>query len=180
MEILEKLIAPAIGLIGVWVGSRLKQKADIKIQKEFLAREIRIKKLEEISMDISDKIREVVYPTGIMNKRLLNEIVDGDFRILNDEHQDRMTKLYRNVRVKKLFLSLDYQKQIEEFYDKYLLIADKVYEGFHNLNTKKKRYNKDEVTYDAIHSQIQKCANFGYEIMEKINNDLLKELEALK
>ncbi|WP_419882775.1 hypothetical protein ACN6MY_03640 [Peribacillus sp. B-H-3] len=183
LEIVRIFAAPVIGLIGVWLGSRLKQKSDIKVQKEFLLREIKIKNLQEVSQDLSDLIREVVSPFGLIFKLTKNKIALGEFQQGNDLHQERTTKLYRGIKVKILFLDEDYKNNIEIFYDKYLLLADKIYEGyyqFQDIEPQNRKYSIDEVSFDAIRMDIDDAASFGYNILESLNKDLIEELGKLK
>ncbi|MCB5235497.1 hypothetical protein [Niallia circulans] len=180
IEIIKLLVAPAIGLIGVLVGSRLKFKSDIKVKKEFLAREIRINKLQEISHELSEMMREVAYSVSNITKRLHNEIADGEFRNLNDEHQERLIRWKRSLNIKMVFINKDYQKRIGKFYDMSDVIDDKIFEGFHNPNTNNRRFSNDEITFDAIKKDIIQATEYVYQIIKDLNEDLLKEIEELK
>lgn len=173
-------VAPVIGLIGVFVGSRLKMKSDIKIQKDFLVREIKINKLQEVAQDMSDMVREVAYTLGLINKKLQGELSHSEYRNLNDENQEKMTKVYRGIRVKQLFLSKEYQEKIEVFYNQYLCLCDKIYEGFYATDTKNRKYKDEEITYSSIRLDTETYVKDGYEIVEELNKELLKELKALQ
>ncbi|MGG4412156.1 hypothetical protein ABER75_26165 [Niallia taxi] len=180
VDIIKILIAPLIGLLGVFVGSRLKQKSDIKIQKEFLAKEIKINKLQEVSHELSDMMREVVYSSSIIVKKIRFEVSDIEFRNLNDDHQERMIKIYRSVKSKMLFLNQDHQERITIFYNMAMDIDDKIFEGFHYSDLKDRRYADDEITFEAIKDHINDATEYIYDVIERLNKELLKELEGLK
>ncbi|MCY8818391.1 hypothetical protein MOE19_16865 [Bacillus atrophaeus] len=179
VEILRSVIAPVIGLIGVLIGSKLKENSDIKIRKEFLVREMRIQKYQELSIEISDFLREIgklkILVINLEKKEITHEVFCEE----NDNIQDRALKLRRIINVKKPFLLDKHAKLFENIYDEYLIICNLVYEGYHNPGDKKKFFKPEEVTYQQIIHRITKVLDLGYELAEEMNSELVKEMKNL-
>ncbi|WP_061572756.1 hypothetical protein [Bacillus atrophaeus] len=179
VEIIRSAIAPIIGLIGVLIGSKLKENSDIKIRKEFLVREMRIQKYQELSIEISDFLREIGKLSILVINLEKKDITHEVFCEENDNIQDRALKLRRIISVKKPFLLDKHANVFENIYDEYLIICDLIYDGYHNPQGKKKPFKPEEITCKQIVHRITKVLDLGYELAEEMNAELVKEMKDL-
>ncbi|MBT2653897.1 hypothetical protein J7E81_01380 [Bacillus sp. ISL-18] len=180
LDLIKTFATPIFGIIGVFVGSKLNAKRDIKFQKEFLSRKLRIEKYQEFSLDLSDFIREGASSISRMVKLLKSEITHQEFRQLNDSSQGEAIRIHRRLMVNQWFIPDEYRARYEKVFDNYNLICDRIYEGFHEPDTQKRYYKDHEITYEAIKRDIESFLIAATKVYEDLNKELNKELEGLK
>ncbi|PFP30102.1 hypothetical protein COJ96_07890 [Bacillus sp. AFS073361] len=175
-DFIKTFATPIFGLIGVFVGSKLSAKREIKLQKEFLSRKLRIEKYQEFSLDLSDFIREGATSLSRMVDLIKGEITHKEFRQLNDSSQAEAIRICRRLMVNQWFIPDEYRDRYEKVYDNYNVI----FEGFHEPDTPKRNFKDHEITYEAIKRDIESFLTIAVNVYEDLNNELKKELEGLK
>jgi hypothetical protein len=180
LEFIKTYATPIFSIIGVFVGSKLNMKRNVQVQKDFLSRKLRIEKYQEYALDLSDFLREIASNIALLLKLEQGEVTHKEFRSINDSNQDKATHISRRLLANKLFISDVFTEQVEKLNDNYGIICNKIYEGYHEPNSKTRYFDNREITYEAIKKDIESSLTFGMNIFEELNMELKKELEGLK
>ncbi|RHW43458.1 hypothetical protein D1B31_02010 [Neobacillus notoginsengisoli] len=168
------------GAIAYFVATKqieLQTEKDDKREKNFLASQIRIQKLQEVNSDILQFNREHAIINAKIIELIKERITQNEFEQLNDAQQEKITQIIRNLKGNEVFNP--FSKEIYELIEMASLCLDKAYEAYHNPLTKKKSYNPEDVSWRAIDAEFNKMFLFSINITEKINERLHNEIKNL-
>jgi hypothetical protein len=151
-------------------------KRNIAVQKEVLTRQITIEKTNEVTIDLSDLIREIAYSAQIVLKFISEEITHKEYQNLNNDNQIKATGIYRRLNANKLFISDELALRIDKLYQRFMTNSDKIFEGYYEPNTNNRKYNDHQITFTAIKDDTESALMYGYDLYEAINKTQKKKL----
>lgn len=178
LELVVLIVTPIIGLLGVFVGSKLARDNEVRIRKEFLVREMKIEKYEELSRNLHEYLRIIARIDNAIIKFENGDINHEEFRITNSELQDKALIIQRTISVNRVFV-LEFEYNLNRFTDGFARYCDKIYDGYQNPNNANPVYVKSEVTYEEINLEMISCSSLGLDIIKSINKKIDAELNAL-
>jgi hypothetical protein len=178
MDIISTLITAFVGLIGVWLGSYLTKRNTIKTEKQFLMKKLRLEKIQSICINLLDYIRTIAKIHSLVVQYEKKEISHEEFKIKNDQFQEDVTEYFRFLTANEIFLT-GIQMEVEKLNDKYQLICNKIYEKYHNPQTRKVYFDEEEKTYESINNDFEHCLLIGNDIIQKLNKILYEEINEL-
>lgn len=178
LELVGLIVTPIIGLLGVFVGSKLARDNEVRIRKEFLAREIKIEKYEELSRNLHEYLRIITRIHNAIINFEKGDINHEGFKKKNNELQEEALIIQRTISVNRVFV-LEFEYNLNRFTDGFARYCDKIYDGYQNPNNANPVYDKSEVTYEEIKLEMMSCSSLGLDIIESINKKINAELNAL-
>jgi uncharacterized alpha-E superfamily protein len=176
-------ITPVIGIIGTlfgtWLGSYLTRKNNLMLEKHFMAKRIRIEKTQEILRILLDMMRQISITQSIIVKFLKGEITHDEFKRRNDEQQDKVAYFIRLLVANQAFTK-SIESELENLKQTYFTFCNKIYEKYHETETKNRMFDDEDIKYDKIKQDFEQMTMQGFEIIEKVNRELEKELSDLE
>jgi hypothetical protein len=179
MELFIGIISTITGLFGVWLGSHLTTKNSIRLEKKFMAKQLRISKIQELTKDLLEYMRGVtVIQMGLISL-LKNDISLDNFKAINDKQQDYLISLQRMFVVNKVFF-YDFGEDTQRITDLFGDYCNRVYDGFQFSEGKKKVFDGEEVTYRAIENSFNELIFIVDNIIGRLNTKLNQEIKDLE
>lgn len=105
------LISLLVGIIGAYLGSLFTKKWTIKTQKSFFLTELKINKLQELAVDMSDLNREIASILGRMVTLEKGKMTLDEFRIKQDQHQEDYGEIYRRILVNLVYFEKEFKEK---------------------------------------------------------------------
>ncbi|WP_411953226.1 hypothetical protein ACKXGF_07715 [Alkalibacillus sp. S2W] len=177
INVLSLIVSPVAGLIGVFIGSWLNRKSSIDVQKKFLAKQIRLEKLQGVSEDLGDLIHVILELNVIASNRVNNSINEQEFESQSHLHFQKVMRIFKDVQIKDLFLEEVYRKKI----DKLRLMYTKAFNQTQNDFLKDENIKRKEVN-EILNSDVQEIfyvSDYVYEITNELNDEIERELTEL-
>ncbi|MCG3420394.1 hypothetical protein [Oceanobacillus jordanicus] len=170
-----------VGIIGAYLGSIFTKKWTVQTQKKFYLNELKINKLQEISLDTSHLNREIASILGRMVSLEKGEITPVEFKIKQDQHQENHGRIYRRILVNLVFIEGKYSDKIKEIHETdFLDIGNMVYDRYHEEKEGRRYFPKEVTTFKNIEERIINCTLKYSSIIDDLNLKIKNELEDLK
>lgn len=175
---LDNLFSGTIGaIIGVIFSSIITYKLNLKSEKMLIRKKIIIDKLEVLIGAFYEYLREIARLENLTVKFILNEVDLKEYKLLNDEYQDKVTIYGRTISENLLFIK-KYKGDYDKFINRYTKICDLLYDKYYSPESKNKRYNPNDYTFEDIQTEFQKVIIQGSNIIKNLQGQLEQELDA--
>ncbi|WP_102336360.1 hypothetical protein [Salimicrobium jeotgali] len=178
IEILSIIIPSIIGFVGVVIGSKLSKNNSLEIEKSIMITKFKLEKYQNLASFYNEYLRKLAKIRNLVVRREKDELTLEEFKEMNDQFQDEITDLRRLIR-NDLVLVDEVKDEDEKQVKLFVELCDKVYEGYHNPETKQRFYSDSQVSYKAIKEKFDITMEHAFEVMEKINKYLKEELDKL-
>jgi len=178
LDLLKIFATPIIGLIGVFVGSKLKLKSDIKVQKEFLLRELNINKNQEASQGLLEIVLEMESLNLVFSNWEKYDYTAMELHIILGEKEAKIKNLENISDIKILYLNEEIQHKIKKQINKFDKSIRELYACEEILRSAEK--NAEIKQLDAVLGDIGRDTDYAFSIISEINQNILKEMAELR
>jgi hypothetical protein len=170
-----------VGIIGAYLGSLFTKKWTIKTQKSFFLTELKINKLQELAVDMSDLNREIASILGRMVTLEKGKMTLDEFRIKQEQHQENYGEIYRRILVNLVYFEKEFKEKVKEIHETdFQDISNMVYDRYHEEKEEMRYFPKEVTTFKNIESKILNCNLKCLSIIDDLNDKIENELEELK
>lgn len=162
-------------MLGVLAGGVLTYKLNLKFQKEITKKEIKIEKLQDMSNYLHDSTRALSLILLALKKYINGIIKHEEFCKENDDMQEKIRIAYRYEYLNNSFIGSNSTK-IRDLFKEYDIIANMIYDKYHDPNSIIKMYKHEQISYELIEGSVLIYMEKAYAIMKDINKEIEMEL----
>ncbi|MBM7633843.1 hypothetical protein [Geomicrobium sediminis] len=161
---------------GVILGDYLSKKNSAKHEQKFLKKGILIEKLQ-LGLDEYSKISRSISRIDLLVKKLhFNGIEFDEFRLSKLEHESDIANSCRKLSINTPILT-SYEKQYDEFIEKYIVASNMMYDTYIEKNKNKKFYKDKVFNYNQITEEYKELLEYISGIQKQMSNDLKEQLK---